>query len=726
MPIDVSIIIVSWNTKACLARCLATIPQAAGRLGIEVIVVDNESSDGSQAMVAADFPQVRLIQNQDNVGFGRANNIGARASSGRNLLILGSDCELEPGALQTMAGELDRDASIGMVMCTLLNPDGSLQPSVQKSFPSPLSLVGELFFFSALRYAVYRRPALHRWLLRPTIQAHRKPHDVAWGGGACLLVRREAYESVGGFDEGFFMYCEDMDLCKRVRDAGYRLRYVPTARVVHLWGKSTSQRPGAMLCESMRSRVYYFGKHFPGWGGAVSRWLTVTELRLRQVLFSLAGVVPSPRRQFFHDQAKIAAECVHALARSAPPSPASGSDQDDGLRLFLAVLISFSLFRYLHDLVKFAIESPFIDFAHYYTFATVVALKLNPFDPQAVAYVDHLLNIRRAGGGADYPPLFYLFMQPWLELPFRPAAMAWLVLKQVCLVGAFVLCLVGVPSASFLRIGFALFVFLNFQPVAETLALGQSNSLLLFLVTAAWWGLRQGHTWLTAVATAVAMHIKIQYGLLIPLLWCMGARRESVRAFCLSGTGFAVGMIAWGVSRYADYADLLVWSPPAYLADWVFNLSLRATLYRLFVDEDTGWFFADGLWLVLDAVLFAVIVWAVRHAVSSGAHAIDWAWGLGLAAVLILSPMTEEHHMVILLLPLTLLLLQAPAEEMQQGDWILLGGSILLLASRYSLERFPVFHHGALSLLMAGKLLGVGCLTWALLRRLRTSGGAVR
>jgi len=185
-------------------------------------------------------------------------------------------------------------------------------------------------------------------------------------------------------------------------------------------------------------------------------------------------------------------------------------------------------------------------------------------------------------------------------------------------------------------------------------------------------------------------------------------------------------MIAWGVSRYADYADLLVWSPPAYLADWVFNLSLRATLYRLFVDEDTGWFFADGLWLVLDAVLFAVTVWAVRHAVSSGAHAIDWAWGLGLAAVLILSPMTEEHHMVILLLPLTLLLLQAPAEEMQQGDWILLGGSILLLASRYSLERFPVFHHGALSLLMAGKLLGVGCLTWALLRRLRTSGGAVR
>lgn len=321
---EVSIVIVSFNTCSYLARCLAAVPPAAGGLAIEVIVVDNGSSDGTQAMVAGEFPSVRLIQSQENLGFGRANNLGARAAAGRTLLLLNSDCELQPGSLAIMLCALDQDPSLGGVFCRLLNGDGSLQPSVHRSFPSPWSLAGELIFLSSFRYAVYRNPALHSWLLRRTIRHHNQTHDVAWGGGACVLIRREVFETVSGFDERFFMYCEDMDLCKRIRDAGYRLRYLPDASAVHHWGKSTAQLPAAMLQESYRSQIHYFEKHFPGWGGAVARRLALRGLAIRRLVFSLIALVPSRHRQAFRDRAASSAACQQAL-RAVHPLPVQRS-----------------------------------------------------------------------------------------------------------------------------------------------------------------------------------------------------------------------------------------------------------------------------------------------------------------------------------------------------------------------------------------------------------------
>lgn len=307
---DVSIVIVSWNTRTYLARCLAAIPRGAGDLALERIVVDNGSTDGTQAMLAEEFPNVRVVQSQENLGFGRANNVAARASRGRALLLLNSDCELLPGALPTMVGALDQDASLGGVLCRLLNPDGTLQPSVHRSFPSPWSLVGELVFLSSLCYAVYRTPALHAWLLYRTIRAHQRAYDVAWGGAACMLVRRDVFEAVGGFDERYFMFCEDMDLCKRIRDAGYRLRYLPGASAIHHWGRSTAQRPADMLREAYRSRVYYFAKHFPGWGGSVARTLTAIELRIRRAACSALTLFPSRSREAFRERAAASAACL--------------------------------------------------------------------------------------------------------------------------------------------------------------------------------------------------------------------------------------------------------------------------------------------------------------------------------------------------------------------------------------------------------------------------------
>jgi N-acetylglucosaminyl-diphospho-decaprenol L-rhamnosyltransferase len=314
---DLSILIVSFNTREYLTRCLAAIPQAAEDLTIETIVLDNGSTDGTQGMLAERFPQARLIQSQENMGFGRANNVGARAATGRALLLLNSDCELQARALVAMLRALDQDPSLGGVFCRLLNSDGSLQPSVHRSFPSPWSQLGDLFFLSSLRYAVYRNAASHPWLLRRTIRLHSQADDVAWGGAACMLIRRDVFEAVGGFDEGFFMYCEDMDLCKRIRGAGHRLHYLPNPSAVHHWGKSTAQQPATMLREAYRSWMYYFQKHFPGWQAGVARWITLGELSVRRHVLWLLAIFPSSHRRSIQERAAASAACLQDLRKGS-------------------------------------------------------------------------------------------------------------------------------------------------------------------------------------------------------------------------------------------------------------------------------------------------------------------------------------------------------------------------------------------------------------------------
>ena len=401
----------------------------------------------------------------------------------------------------------------------------------------------------------------------------------------------------------------------------------------------------------------------------------------------------------------------------------AGSNQDvcregDPVRFLLLLVVLFSAVRYLHDLVKFLVESPFIDFAHYYTYATVVALGLNPFDPQAVARVDELLQIRRAGSAANYPPLFYLLMRPWTLLSFRSAAVAWFFAGQACLLGSFMLCLRASAPVSPIRAGAALFVMLNFQPLLESVVLGQTNLLLLLLVTLAWWGLRAGYPWVTAGAVAVAFHIKVQYGLLLPLLWWMGCRAESLRAAVLAGLGVGVSLIVLGPAHHQEYLRYIA-AMPDYLLTWTANLSLRATFHRLFNAASLSPVVADSLWLVMGVGILVLCMRTIPRSLPRPSHAVDWAWGLGLCVMLLLSPLTEEHHLVVLLLPLTLLVLDRTDQPLRPREMAVLVASILLLGSRYSLERFPAFQQGILSLLTMGKLLGVIGLMWVLVGRLR-------
>jgi len=281
--------------------------------------------------------------------------------------------------------------------------------------------------------------------------------------------------------------------------------------------------------------------------------------------------------------------------------------------------------------------------------------------------VDRLLGIRRAGAAANYPPLFYILMEPWVLLPFRPAAVAWFLTSQACLLATLGLCFRRFSSASPVRVGAVLFVVLNYQPLIENLVLGQTNLVLLLLSALAWYGLRQGYPWLAAGSIALILHVKVQYVLLLPLVWWMGHRNVATRALLLAILGVGVALLILGPAHHLGYLGYL-WSPPDYLHAWTANLSPRASLIRLLGGSGYGHDLANALSLLLDAVLFVVFGRAIRQAVSSELSTVDWSWGLSLTAIPLLSPLTEEHHMVLLLLPLALLLLAEPCAPIGFAD----------------------------------------------------------
>ena len=246
--IDLSTIVLSWNTAALLADCLRTIPDGARDLTYEVIVVDNASTDGSADLVTAEFPDVKLIRNRENVGFTRGNNQGMAASSGRYVLLLNSDTLVKPQALTRLVAFMDQQAEAGAVCPRLLLSDGKPQAFAFGGDPSIGYLIKR-----GLNRLLLSRP-IHDW--RTTqIQA------VDWVSGACLLVRRTVIDQVGGLDENIFMYFEDADWCRRIRQAGWQVMFNPQIEIVHLGGQSLKQNPVARR-GYYRSLDYYYGKHF--------------------------------------------------------------------------------------------------------------------------------------------------------------------------------------------------------------------------------------------------------------------------------------------------------------------------------------------------------------------------------------------------------------------------------------------------------------------------------
>ncbi|MBI3978862.1 MAG: glycosyltransferase family 2 protein [Chloroflexi bacterium] len=251
---DLTVVVVSFNTRDLLARCLDSIERHGG-WSIEAVVVDNASSDGSAAMVRARFPAVWLIANGENRGFAAATNQGLRLAEGRYVVLLNPDTVVQPGALATLAGFLDRRPQVGVVGPQLLNADGTLQHGCFR-FPT---LLQTFFDFFPLNHRLINSRLNGRYPLRERSEPFPVDHPL----GACLMTRREVVAQVGLLDEQFFIYCEEIDWCIRIRAAGWEIFCHPGARVVHLGGQSTSQRRWPMLVELHRSRRLLFQKHYP-------------------------------------------------------------------------------------------------------------------------------------------------------------------------------------------------------------------------------------------------------------------------------------------------------------------------------------------------------------------------------------------------------------------------------------------------------------------------------
>lgn len=254
-PPLLSVVIVNWNTQALLAECIAAVEREAAALSYDIWVVDNGSTDGSVAMLRRDFPHVHLIQSQVNLGFAGANNLAMQRSKGRYLLLLNTDAIVRPSALQALLEVAAASPRAGIVGAHLLNPDGSFQAS-HTNFPT---LWQEFLILSTIGRRVYGS-----WYPSHGPEAAKGPQRVDYVEGACLLVRRDALEQVGGLDEGYFMYAEEVDWCKRMAAHGWEVWYAPTAQVVHIGGASSVNRKTSREADLYRSRVRYFRVHH-GW-----------------------------------------------------------------------------------------------------------------------------------------------------------------------------------------------------------------------------------------------------------------------------------------------------------------------------------------------------------------------------------------------------------------------------------------------------------------------------
>lgn len=251
-----SVVVVSYNTAAVLRHCLQAIRSVGSEEVAETIVVDNGSHDGSVELVQAEFPEVRIIVNAGNVGFGSASNQGIAAARARYVLLLNSDVLIRPGVPRALASYLERHPTVGIVGPQLVNPDGSLQPSC---FPEPTPLHAFLDMAGLIRL-IRVIPALRQRY--PRTWAHDCPRAVPWVLGAALAIRRTAFDVVGGFDESFFMYFEETDLCRRLRACGWTTHFTPTAAIVHLGGASTAQQRQAMEWQLFTSMARYYRCHY--------------------------------------------------------------------------------------------------------------------------------------------------------------------------------------------------------------------------------------------------------------------------------------------------------------------------------------------------------------------------------------------------------------------------------------------------------------------------------
>lgn len=285
---DLSIIIVSWNVRDLLRNCLASIARGRGKLDVEVIVVDGASADGSAAMVRDVFPWVHLVACTENVGFPRGNNIGLAAANGRFLLLLNPDTEVGADTLTRMHAYLAAHDDIGVLGPQLRYPDGRIQSS-RRRFPRLTTAFFESTWLQSLA---------PQGLLRHYYAADLPDDaiaDVDWVMGAAMLLPRAVVDAVGGMDEAYFMYSEELDWCRRIKEMGWRVVYYPDAQVVHHEGKSSEQATTARHLNFQRAKLRYFRKYHGRFPAMLLRIFLLKSYAFQLFVEGIKGVLGHKR-----------------------------------------------------------------------------------------------------------------------------------------------------------------------------------------------------------------------------------------------------------------------------------------------------------------------------------------------------------------------------------------------------------------------------------------------
>jgi len=275
---DVSIVTVSFNTRDLLQRTLESVRKSIKRLQYEVIIVDNNSGDGSVEMVREQFPEVILLTNSNNIGISRANNQGAARARGKYILFLNPDTVVNDNAVDELVEFLEHDKEAGAVGCKLLNEDGSLQRSCGR-FP-------KLSIELATRTMLNRLFPKNAWLNQHKLVGwdYSTVREVEWATTACLLVRKEIFDALSGFDENIFIFYDDLEFCLRIHKAGSKVLFYPNVSVYHYHGGSWRSRREVPIKQNIVNVIYYYKKHHTRFALGVLHILLLFEIAIRFLL----------------------------------------------------------------------------------------------------------------------------------------------------------------------------------------------------------------------------------------------------------------------------------------------------------------------------------------------------------------------------------------------------------------------------------------------------------
>jgi GT2 family glycosyltransferase len=282
---QLSIIIICWNDWKVLENCLRSIFGGTRKTEFEVIVSDNGSTDGSVEWIRTQFPSVRVIENRANLGFAKGNNAGIREASGEYVLILNPDTIIHPGSLDRWIEFADRHPEAGAFGCRVHNPDGTYQRSA-RPFPT---ISRYLVTALGLRFLGH----LKHLVLSDEYEGWKgdTEREVDWQSGCCVMLRGDLLKKLGGFDEQFFYQFEEVDLCRRVWNAGCRIRFTPAVSITHLGGQSVGRFPVRFAIEICRNGYRYFYKYYGRKGAQQYRRVVLIKFRIRQAWYGLVNLV---------------------------------------------------------------------------------------------------------------------------------------------------------------------------------------------------------------------------------------------------------------------------------------------------------------------------------------------------------------------------------------------------------------------------------------------------